>query len=220
MTTTVLPRIVSAFLAERPGASIEVRTGPYGVTEQLVADRVADLGFVMLPPEDKTLQAVPILTSPIVCVMPAGHPLAGGEVVHMRDLAACDLILLGRKRQNRRGLDAQLRAVRPHLRPRIETHSVESACALAAEGLGVALVPALIGDLFRHLPIAIRPCLPQTSNLYGIVTPQGAPLSLAAAAFIEVARAILVGLGDAVEDSEPPTPERESSRPKGPASHL
>ncbi len=79
MTTTVLPRIVGAYLTEWPRSSIEILSGPYDVIEQLVVDRMADLGFVRLPTEERGVQVFPLVRSRMVCVMPRGHPLGRQE---------------------------------------------------------------------------------------------------------------------------------------------
>lgn len=191
MTTTVLPGIVSTFLAERPSTSIEILSGPYDVIEQLVVDRSADLGFVRLPAEEQDVQVFPLVRSRMVCVMPSGHPLAARETVELAELLRYDLIMLGRQRAHRRELDLRLKALRPNLHCRIETHSVEATCAMVARGLGVAIVPALIASLLREMPIVLRPLVPVASNDYGVIAPVGTPVSRPVAELMDLIRSVL-----------------------------
>jgi DNA-binding transcriptional LysR family regulator len=208
MTTTALPRIVRAFLAERPRGAIEILSGPYDVIEQMVVDRTADLGFVRLPAEEPSVRVIPLVRSRMVCAMPRGHPLTAKETVDLSDLLDSDLILLGRQRAYRRELNERLRALMPTLRCRIETHSVEASCALVAQGLGVSIVPALIASLLRGMTIELRPFRPSMANDYGFIAPLGAPLSRAAAAWIDITEAMLTA--DVVETE----PIRKRSPPK------
>ncbi|KAB0264425.1 LysR family transcriptional regulator [Microvirga brassicacearum] len=184
MTTTVLPGVLARFLAERPRVLVEVLAGPYGSIEQMVQARRTDLGFVRLPTEDQGFDIRPVLRGNIACVMAKDHLLARKDVVTLEDLAGTDLILLRRQRSGRHELEDELRASRVPYRCRIEVHSVEAACACAASGLGIAIVPGLIASSFHSLPIALRPFRPAHPSDYGIATLPGMPLSRTADAFI------------------------------------
>ncbi|MGO4572452.1 LysR family transcriptional regulator [Microvirga sp. 2TAF3] len=186
MTTTVLPRVLVRFFEDRPRVVVEVLPGPYGAIEQMMQARAADLGFVRLPTEDQGFDIRPLLRGGTTCVMAKDHPLAAKDVIGLKDLATADLILLGRQRTARNELEDELRNSRVPHRCRVEVHSVEAACACAASGLGVAIVPGLIASFFRSLPVEIRPFRPARNSDYGIVTLPGMPLSRTAEAFIEI----------------------------------
>ncbi|MGV8937326.1 MAG: LysR family transcriptional regulator [Allorhizobium sp.] len=177
LATTMLPPIIASFSAEYPRVTIELLSGPYDAIERMVRGRIADLGFVRLPPEDGGFDVRPLIASGTTCVMPIGHPLAEKEFITVRDLARNDLILLGRQRINRNELEHELRRIVPSYRCRLEVHSVETACACAAEGLGVAIVPSLIARFFKSRAIEMRPFHPDKLADYGIITLPGAPLS-------------------------------------------
>jgi DNA-binding transcriptional LysR family regulator len=181
LSTTLLPGIITRFNALRPSVAIEILTGPYDAIERMVADREADIGFVRLPTEDTGFHVLPLIRSRMVCAMPADHPLAQQSVVKLSDLAGIDLVLIGRTRAPGRELDQSLRRMRPAARCLIEAHSVETACGLVAAGLGVSIVPALIGNLFAGSTIALRPLADSRWHDYGIIA-RRAPLSAAATA--------------------------------------
>lgn len=177
LATTMLPPLIAGFSGENPRVTIELLSGPYDAIERMVKGRVADLGFVRLPPEDGGFDIRPLVKSGTTCVMPIGHPLAARDIITTKDLARADLILLGRQRINRNELEHQLRREVPSYRCRLEVHSVETACACAAEGLGIAIVPSLIARFFRSRSIEMRPFYPDKVADYGIITLAGAPLS-------------------------------------------
>lgn len=186
ITTTLLPKVLSRYFKLHPKAVVETLSGPYGAIEQMIQARGADLGFVRLPTEDPGFKVRPLLRGETTCVMSKGHPLASKEQVELKDLARNDLILLGRQRTARHELEYELREARAPHHCRIEVHSVEAACACAAAGLGVAIVPALIASFFRSPEIEMRPFRPARVSEYGIISLPGLPLSRSAEDFVDI----------------------------------
>jgi DNA-binding transcriptional LysR family regulator len=186
ITTSILPQVLSQYFKLYQKAVVETLSGPYGAVEQMVRARSADLGFVRLPTEDHGFNVRPILQGETTCVMAPGHPLASKEQVQLKDLARNDLILLGRQRSARHELEYELREARAPHHCRIEVHSVEAACACAAAGLGVAVVPALIASFFRSPGIEMRPFRPARTSDYGIISLPDLPLSKAAEVFVDL----------------------------------
>ncbi|AWM87805.1 LysR family transcriptional regulator [Microvirga sp. 17 mud 1-3] len=184
ITTTLLPKVLSQYFELHPKAVVETLSGPYGAIEQMIQARSADLGFVRLPTEDQSFKVRPLLRGETTCVMAKGHPLASKEQVELKDLARNDLILLGRQRTARHELEYELRNARAPHHCRVEVHSVEAACACAAAGLGVAVVPALIASFFRSPEIVMRPFRPARISDYGIITLPSLPLSKRAEDFV------------------------------------
>ncbi|MEN3067043.1 LysR family transcriptional regulator [Uliginosibacterium sediminicola] len=185
MANTMLPPVLAAFMKAHPRVTVEVLCGPYADIERMVHNRVASFGFVRLPTEDRSFSCRPITRSSSSCVIPRKHPLAARPSIELADLAACDLILLGRQRVNRNELEHNLRREVSGYRCRLEVHSVETACACAAQGLGIAIVPTMIARYFSQKSIVIRPFLPDSAAEYGIITLPGVPLSRAAQALID-----------------------------------
>ncbi|WP_343714216.1 LysR family transcriptional regulator [Inquilinus sp.] len=192
MSQTILPRIVGEFLADHGNVALEILSGAYHETERAVLTRQADLGFVRLPTGEAGMDTIAIARTTSVCVMPQGHRLAEKAVVSVEDLEGEPLVLLGRQRPARAEMDQMFRQVRFRPRVQVETHSVGSACAFAAQGLGVTIVNALMASHFRDLPIAIRPFRPRLWNEFGLAFAAGQPRSRAADRFAEHFRRRLV----------------------------
>jgi DNA-binding transcriptional LysR family regulator len=187
LSSTLLPAAIARFNAQRPSVAVEILTGPYDAIERMVADREADIGFVRLPTEETGFHTVPLLRSRMVCAMPADHELAAKPEINLADFAGVDLVLIGRKRAPGRELDQNFRRMRLSARCLIEAHSVETACGLVAAGLGVSIVPALIGNLFAGPTIALRPLADGQWHDYGVIARNG-PVSPAAALLIDLLR--------------------------------
>lgn len=195
LTTTLLPKLVSEFLATQDQVSIELVAGPYDTIERAVMGRSVDFGFVRLPTEDRGLETMPLVSSGQLCALPAGHPLAALETIGADDLVRTDLVLLGRLRSSREDIEERLRRAQGAVRCRVEAHSVEASVALVAEGIGVSIIPALIGNLLRSDRVAMRPFSPPLWNDYGIATLRDAPLSRPMLMFIAMLKERLVGDG-------------------------
>lgn len=187
LSATLLPAVIARFNEQRPSVAIEILNGPYDAVERMVADREADIGFVRLPTEESGFHVFPLVRSRMVCAMPARHDLAEKPQIALPDLAGIDLVLIGRQRAPGRELDQSLRRMRLSARCLIEAHSVETACGLVAAGLGVSIVPALIGNLFAGPTITLRSLVDGRWHDYGIISRHGS-LPPAALMLIELLR--------------------------------
>jgi DNA-binding transcriptional LysR family regulator len=195
LTLTIVPAIVAGFLAENDRVQIELQTGAYDTIERMLTDGRAEVGFTRLPAQKPGLRLTPLARVRTVCVMPRGHPLASHREVSVRDLSGVPLILLGRTRTPRRGIDEvfSTAGVRPMVR--IEAHSVMSACGMVAAGLGVTLVNELMARDYTRLGIEIRPLAEVIAHEFAFAVPEEPPPTRAAENFIVSASRLL---GDVV----------------------
>lgn len=191
LALTIVPRILSRFLAENDKVQLEIHTGPYHTIERMVLDGRADVGFIRIPVGRPGLSTMPVIASRTVCVMPKGHPLSALRQVGIGDLRNVPLILLGRMRAPRREIDETFwkHGVEPVVR--IEAHSVSSACGLVAGGLGVSLVNELMAVDYAHMPIDIRPLAQSIPHSFAFATASGTPVSMTAENFIQTATGVL-----------------------------
>lgn len=194
LTLSIVPAIVSNFLAEHDRVQVELHTGSYDTIERMLKDGRAELGFVRLPVEKSGLKVRPLVRVRTVCVMPRDHPLTAQREVRIKDLAEVPLILLGRTRAPRREIDEVFwnAGIRPHVR--VEAHSVLSACGMAAAGLGVTLVNELMARDYAHLPIVIRPIVEPMDHAFAFAVSDEIPPTRAASNFIESAAKQLKGM--------------------------
>lgn len=187
MVQSLMPGILIEFLQSHDRVQVEVHSGPYDTIERMLLDERAEVGFLRLPSHRAGLTITPVIEAPTVCVMHSDHPLAAKSVVSVRDLAGVSLILLGRMRKPRREIDELFFTVGLRPQIRLEVHSVMSACAFAAHGLGVTLVNELMAKDFRHLPILMRPLKERLMHQFAFASSETAPMTITAQNFVEVA---------------------------------
>jgi DNA-binding transcriptional LysR family regulator len=186
LSVTLMPRLVKQFLAEHGPAPIEIASGTYLTIERMIADGGADLGFSRLPSQTPGLKEQMRLASRHVCVMARVHPLSERSSLMVEDLKAHDLILLNRERPARHELEALFYRSGVRRRPVIEVHSVGCACALAAEGLGIAIVSELIAHEHAALSLSHVPLLPELPVTYTIISSERYPLPKSAQLFLAI----------------------------------
>lgn len=165
----VLPDIVAAFLERFPRVRLSVDSRSVETSKAMIATRAADCGFVKMPVDRSDLHAYPLVSSSTACVLPADHPLSAHAELTPQLLRGHPLILLGLGRVSRAQIESAflLAGVRPEVR--LETHTVGSACALAARGLGIAMVNQLLAKPYLRSHCVVRPFSPQLQNDYAFV---------------------------------------------------
>ncbi|AGT08842.1 LysR family transcriptional regulator [Paracoccus aminophilus] len=187
LTMTIIPQVMRDFTAISDRVQVEIHTGTYDTIERMLLDDRAEIGFLRMPTQRLGLASTPLFAVDTVCVMPADHPMAAREAISIRDLSNEPLILLGKMRQPRHEIDLLFMSLGLRPKIRIEAHSVMSACALAAHGLGITLVNGLMARDYAHLPIAIRPLTEPLRHHFAFAMPENIPPSETARRFIEVA---------------------------------
>ena len=187
LTLSIVPEIIADFLAHSNRVQVELHTGAYDTIERMLVDERAEIGFVRVPIQRSNLVPTPLIEARTVCVMPRDHPLAAQAEISVSDLHGVALILLGRMRQPRREIDELFwtKGLRPLVK--VEAHSVQSACALAARGLGVTLVNELMARDYGHLPVVTRPLSEPLVHRFAFATSEGVPMSEAARSFMRIA---------------------------------
>ena len=138
-----LPGWLAGFHRDHPGVEITLTEDSSGhLIDNLGAGRL-DVALIGLADTAPPGLAVEVVTDrPLVAIAGRGHPLAGCRSISLEDLAAHPLITLPSGSGIRAALDAGFAAAR--LRPRIAFEAGDPAVLtrLAADGLGVAVLPA------------------------------------------------------------------------------
>lgn len=166
----LLPEIVANFLTRFPGVRFSLDSRTTETAKAMIATRVVDCGFLKMPIDDADLHCEPLVSNGSVCALLESHPLAALDVLTPEALRGAPLILLGSGRQWRSQVDQAF--ARFNLRPAvaIETHTHGSACALAARGVGIAIVNELLARSYIRTPLVMRPFQPEIIHDYAFVT--------------------------------------------------
>jgi DNA-binding transcriptional LysR family regulator len=183
-----LSDIAADFLKLYPKVRLTLESGGVESIIAMIASRGVDAGFVKLPIERYDLNAISVLKSGTVCVIPSGHPLALLQSVDAAALRHVPLILLGLGTSYRAQVEAAFTTAGVIPTIRVETHTISSACALVARGVGVAIVNHALAKSYVRDEIVLLPFVPDIRQEYAFVTADTPPSRLATA-FLDCCKA-------------------------------
>ncbi|NGN91828.1 LysR family transcriptional regulator [Nocardioides sp. KC13] len=139
-----VPGILAAYRQAHPGVGLRLvvmPTGSRGLVEA-VAERRLDLAFVSPPgAEASRVRLMPLATSRMDLVIPAGHALDQAESVSLRDLDGMDFIDAPMGWGNRAVVDRAFEQAGAARRVTIEVADTATVPAYVRASLGVALLP-------------------------------------------------------------------------------
>lgn len=184
----VLPDIVAAFRERYPSVRLTLESPGGDSARSMIATRAVDGGFLRMPLNRPDLHSARVVVSETVCVLSESHPLASRARLSPTLLRGQPLILLGQGTAARANVEAAF--AREGTRPlaQIELHTVASACAFAARGLGVALVNGLLASAYLRGGLVTRPFDPTLLNEYAFVTSALSAPTRLASAFLQEAQ--------------------------------
>lgn len=177
---TLAPAMLTEFHRTFPGVKVETFFETSGAIVSLIQQRVCEIGLLRNDRDNwPGIELEPIAQGVTVCVLHKDHPLTARDQITPRDLRGQPLILTGSGRPARLELEQSFHKVGVEPVVKIETHTNSSACAYAANRLGVTLISSFFANFFRDLPIVQRPFLPRMEQEFVIATPSSQPLSIA-----------------------------------------
>lgn len=180
----VLPDVIARFLTDYPRVHLSIDSHGVETAKGMIASRAVDAGFVKLPLNRDDLTTRTVLISQTACVLPLDHPLAALDPITPHDLKGVPLVLLGRGQQFRAQIETAFAEAGAVPRIQIETHTVASACALAARGVGVAIVNEDLAKAYMRGRTVLRRFSPDIIHEYAFaVSSAVAPSRLADAFF-------------------------------------
>jgi DNA-binding transcriptional LysR family regulator len=184
--STLLPSIMTSFSKQHPSVSISLDIRSSATVIQRASRNQLDIGIgVTAVDETPSIVRRALTTTPPVCVMPVGHPLARLPAVHADDLDGIDFISMGSGDPMRRQLDTLCSERGVNRNMKLEA-SLSGACiALAASGAGVTVVDRLSAWLARDRPIEIRDFQPHLDLNLSVYRPWGVIASTAADTFVD-----------------------------------
>ncbi|WP_241843138.1 LysR family transcriptional regulator [Agromyces albus] len=200
-SATLVPRLIAALASEHPGVAVTyVEAEPPEAVDAVRADR-ADLAITFSYPGDRDdphrasargLDVRAYADEPMQLVLPEGHPAAESDVVELDRLAG-EPWIAGCPRC--RGHLLEL-AGAAGFTPRIafETDNFVAVEGMVAQGLGVALLPALALEASpRHPGIVTRPTARADVRSLHLVTARGAERVPAIGATLAALQALAAG---------------------------
>ncbi|WBV45161.1 LysR family transcriptional regulator [Pseudoroseomonas cervicalis] len=178
-----LPRLLAEYARRHPGNRVMLLERSGSAVTEAVRSGAAEFGIHIMQAPQSELEEDLLSTDPLVLVCHPSHPLAGRESLRWAELAGEDLITLGGSSGNRAAVEQQLAASGLSLRGRFVVENTPSAMALAATGIGVAILPSAAqrGRLLSGL-VEVPLVEPALRRSLALVRRRGEALAPAAAA--------------------------------------
>ncbi len=184
-----LPVRIASFIRKNPEVevSFDVVSSDSLITN--VAEDRVDLGLTDTIPTHAGVRPELLLETEAVCVLPAGHPLAARGCIRPQDLVGESFIALTRRHSGRFAIDQVFEQASVAPRVIIETSTSVSAGEFVREGLGVALLNPFPVASQLGSSVAVRSFRPRIPYRTSFIVAARAPVSAAAAAFMQHIRA-------------------------------
>ena len=186
LSLSVVPEALARFLQAYPDLKVSASVQPSQQVVDSVAARHVDVGIAQPTGARSEVRAVATFGADCVCALPPDHRLLRQDVVRPEDLAGEALIALPPHTPAGRGIDRAFKGVGLLLSPNVETFISMTACALVAEGVGIALVDPFTAASFGDRRIATRPFLPSVKFDVQIVVHESGAVSRPAAEFVRI----------------------------------
>jgi DNA-binding transcriptional LysR family regulator len=182
---SLLPRLVSQFLAERPGVSVRMISRHSDVVSQLLPSESFDIGIAELPIDEASV-TVARYQMRCVAILPPRHALASRKLLTPKLLADHPMVAPARALQLPPKINAVFAAAGVPISAVVEAEFLASLCGLVAAGTGWSLVDPLSAESFSHLGLVARPFEPAILYEIGVFHRRDREPSMLAAAFLEL----------------------------------
>lgn len=173
LASTRLPNILATFRVRHPRSLVDVREISTASILDLLRKHEVEFGLAPAIPNMGEFQFEPILDDPLfACIPPTFDD--GRESVKLADLVGKPSILLSASTAIRGTIDAALETLGIALDAQFEVQQATTAIALAAAGLGIAIIPKIALQFvatpqFRVVPISDS----VVSRKIGLITARG-----------------------------------------------
>lgn len=145
VSSAFLPDLLRQYHARCPQVELVLRTATADEMLRMLASNQTDLAYTLDQPILLSSIVLAVDTPEPVCfVAPAGHPLAGQEVVTLEELTRQEFLLTERGMSYRDALDQCLAAQGLEIHPYLELGSAAQLCQMVERGMGLSFLPEYI----------------------------------------------------------------------------
>ena len=149
-------QVTTGFLQRHPQAfCVVVSRSSQRISEWLLT-RKLDVGLISSDIDNPYLASESLMEHPLVCIMPAGHALAGKDVVQAADLDGLPFISFDRESGTGQHIEAMFARQRTQPRIVLVANIAPTLCEFVAAGQGVSLVHPLMVEGFGERVVVRR----------------------------------------------------------------
>lgn len=187
----LLPRVIMRLMKLHPDLRYAVKQGSYEEIASMVARREVDVGIIKDPIEHVGISKLELTASRLVCALSSGHPLARRRVIQLADFSGMSMVLLGQNKPWREELQVHFRRANIRYSVVLETHSVGAVCGFVANGLGVSIVPEILGAQYVGRGLVLRPLAINIDQRFSVGFPKGLQRAGLVGEFADASRRIV-----------------------------
>ncbi|MBP0437081.1 LysR substrate-binding domain-containing protein [Tianweitania sediminis] len=188
LATRYLAHALAPLLSARPDLLFTLQSRNSPRIAELVAAQQIDIGLSVLPSDHPHVDAEIIMRFDMICILPAGHPMAERNAIALDDLRNEPFISLARDDCSLMTIDRAFQVRGVQKRTAIEVPLSETICGFVANGVGVSVVPPFVGLDYSPTQLVRRKLVPATPMDVWMLTPNTRPPSLAAQRLAELIR--------------------------------
>lgn len=168
--SSLLPAALSEVRRAHPAVAVTVRAGTALEIIEMAVDHRIDLGIIIgSPPDIERVSSLRLAPLGLHAVMRQDHPWARRKTLTLEEVAAAGPIVLAPALPAGRATRQALEARGLPYRPIVEVAQSSAACALAAEGLGAAIVESLGAHYAERQGLVSRPLLALEDPVLAVV---------------------------------------------------
>lgn len=183
---SLAPRSVAAFRQERPDAAVNLVVAGAREVARLVLDHRVEFGLILGAAGDARLIVRDLMALPLGCVLPKGHPLCAAAEISPRDLEGHAVIGVSRDLPAGELIARIFEDANVPLRLAAEANQSSVASAMAAAGVGVAVLEGFSVMAAKAQGLETRPFLPKRLLHARVLLSRHRPVSKLASAFLDV----------------------------------
>lgn len=187
-----LPHAVADYVKTRPDAHISVLVHSSRSVVDMVVGQRCDLGIAILSMNHPSAHGEPLISTRMVCALPAGHRLCDRETIRPADLAGEHFVTHPRTLNSRLQVDALFAAHGIQLRQQLETQVGHTLCSFVEAGAGVSLIDAISAWGYRGNGVVFKPFEPGLVTDFSMLVPSQRPPALLLKSFIDHLRRFAV----------------------------
>lgn len=184
----LLPRVAAAFSRNHPNVNVSIVTRESKRIQEWMETQHYDLGIAEKPSEPNPLLHFEPLVQRLVCVLPAGHPLADRDVLTASDLDGQPIVTLPVWHHSTVALERAFAEAGVRFNRAFEVDMFSVALQLVAHGAGVTLANPINLLGMQSEAIAVRPFDPAIHFDLAIYFPAQRVRSLVAEEFVQMLR--------------------------------
>lgn len=185
---SLLPHAIAGYLKTRPEAQISLAVHTSRTVVDMVVGQRCDVGIAILQMNHRSAHGEQLISTEMVCALPAGHPLCSLDTIRPTDLAGECFVAHPRSVHSRLQIDALFAAHGVELRIQMESQVAYAICSFVGAGAGVSVIDAITAWGYHGGGVVFKRFEPSIITDFALLTPSQRPVPLLLRSFVSFLR--------------------------------